>query len=202
MQHPCACDSGSQLEDLINYADDNYIGSEHEELETAIQCVITKTERIFDWLTNSGLKINDSKTQIRIFHRRNLVSKTIKIKNSLIQTQNTITILGMTFDSKLNWNEHIQSTIKSPNSTLYAIRMIKKYFNPEEVKTLLTSLYYSKLYYGAEIWHIPGLSRSLQNSLKLASANALKLCIPRTESFLTHTEIHKLADRCVNTGMQ
>ena len=36
--------------------------------------------------------------------------------------------------------------------------MIKKYFEPDEIRDLLTAIFCSKLYYGAEIWHIPGLS--------------------------------------------
>ena len=59
-------------------------------------------------------------------------------------------------------------------------------------------LYYSKLYYGSEIWHLPGLTLKLKKSLKLASANACKTCIPRENShLLTHTEIHSLAKRAL-----
>ena len=68
----------------------------------------------------------------------------------------------------------------------------------EEIRNLLTALYYSKLYYGSEIWHLPGLTLKLKKRINLASANACKTCIPRENShLLTHTEIHNLAKRAL-----
>jgi hypothetical protein len=52
------------LFDLINYADDNYIGDENKHLATAMLNVKMKTKGICDWLSNSGLKINEKQTEI------------------------------------------------------------------------------------------------------------------------------------------
>ena len=54
--------------------------------------------------------------------------------------------------------------------------MIRKYFNTEELKQLLTSNFFSKLYYGSEIWQIPKLNKNLKKQLFAASGNALKIC--------------------------
>ena len=59
----------------------------------------------------------------------------------------------------------------------------------------------SKLYYGAEVWHFPGLSRILHKKLKYASANALKLCTPGVTVYSTHTEIHQMAKRALPEKM-
>ena len=99
----------------------------------------------------------------------------------------------------MKWKEHVDKALSESNSSLYAIKMIRKYFSTEEVRNLLTALYYSKLYYGSEIWHLPGLTLNLKKSMKLASAHACKMCIPRENShLLTHTEIHNLAKRAVH----
>ena len=75
-------------------------------------------------------------------------------------------------------------------------------FSTEEIRNLLTALYFSKLYYGAEVWHLPGLALKLKKSIKLASANACKNCIPRENShLLTHTEIHNRAKRALPDDM-
>ena len=91
----------------------------------------------------------------------------------------------------------------------YTLKFSKKHFRDplsqfpdfNEIRTLLTSLYFSKLYYGSEIWHTFGLKLELQKNLKYASANALKLCIPRSDSYMTHTEIHRLARRALPDQM-
>ena len=76
------------------------------------------------------------------------------------------------------------------------IRSLNLYVT-QMIKTAVT-LYYSKLYYAAEVWHLPELTLNLKKSIKFASANALKLCLSRTNLHLaTHTEIHRLADRAM-----
>ena len=53
--------------------------------------------------------------------------------------------------------------------------IIKKYFTPDETRNMITAIFYSKLYYGAEVWHFKGLARTLHKELKYASANALRI---------------------------
>ncbi len=72
-------------------------------------------------------------------------------------------ILGIKFDENLKWADHIQHAIRESNKVLHGIRVIKKYFSHDERKDLLTSLYFLKLYYGAEIWHLPNLLLPLKN---------------------------------------
>ena len=55
----------------------------------------------------------------------------------------------------MKWNEQVSKAISEANSNRYGIKVIRKYFNPDEIKNLLTAIYYSKLYYGVEICHLP-----------------------------------------------
>ena len=71
----------------------------------------------------------------------------------------------------------------------------------EEKMTLLISLFYSKLYYGSEIWHIPGRTLTQNKKLKLASANALRSCNKTLTIYHTHTEIHLLSKRALPDQM-
>ena len=63
--------------------------------------------------------------------------------------------------------------------------------------TLLTSLFYSKLYYGSEVWHIPGRTVAQNKKLKLASANAIRSCDKTLTIFHSHTQIHSQANRAL-----
>ena len=104
-----------------------------------------------------------------MFHRRNLVQISFELDGTVITSKKTMNVLGVVFDSKMNWEDHVKKAISESISNLYAIRLIRKYFSTDEIKNLLTALYYSKLYYGAEIWHIPGLQLKLKKNIKLAS---------------------------------
>ena len=70
---------------------------------------------------------------------------------------------------------------------LYAIKRIAKFFTKEEQSTLITSLFYSKLYYGSEVWHLPKRTASQNKMLKHASANALRSITNEITIFHTHT---------------
>ena len=41
--------------------------------------------------------------------------------------------LGIIFDEKLKWNNHLAKAVGKANSALCCIRLIKYYFNPEEL---------------------------------------------------------------------
>ena len=75
------------------------------------------------------------------------------------------------------------------------------YFNSEELKGLLTSNYYSVLYYNSEIWHLPTLGPQHKQKLMSASANALKLCLSQLPLNTSHESIHRLAKRGTTTQM-
>ena len=67
--------------------------------------------------------------------------------------------------------------------------------------TLLTSLFYSKLYYGSEIWHILGRSMAQNRKLKLASANAIRACDKSLTIYNSRTQIHREAKRALPDQM-
>ena len=91
-------------------------------------------ELITKWLKDSGLKVNKAKTEMSLFHRSNIRIINISINNVIIKKHPQINVLGITFDSKLQWTEQISKTIKEANKNLQPIRIISKYFNPEELK--------------------------------------------------------------------
>ena len=160
-----------------------------------------KILRVSNWLTKSGLKINDQKTVICIFHRKEKATATMNLNNVEIKTSTQINILGLIFDSNLTWDLQYNKAVKEANQNLYAIKIISKYCTKEENMTLLTSLFYSKLYYGSEIWHLPGRSMTQNKKLKLASANALRSCDKNITLFHTHTQIHAIANRALPDQM-
>ena len=90
---------------------------------------------------------------------------TITLIGNIITLETMMNVLGVTFDSKLQWGAHISKTIKKANTALHVIRLIKNFFNPVELGTLLTANYYSILYYNAEIWLLPKLNKNLKSTL-------------------------------------
>ena len=70
-----------------------------------------------------------------------------------------------------------------------------KYFNPNEMRTLLDSKFYSILYYNAVIWLTPELNNSLKQSLLSISANALRSCVMFYSNEISFENIHKQCEK-------
>ena len=79
---------------------------------------------------------------------------------------------------------------------LFALRLLKKYFTPDEMKTLLDSKFYSILYYNAEIWLTPSISAAMKQSLMSVSANALRSCILLNCNEISFEMIHSVCHKC------
>ena len=147
------------------------------------------------WLRDSGLKVNEEKTEMCLFHRYDHHPITIVLNGKQIMSSNRMNVLGVTFDSKLQWGDHISSTVKKANTALHAIRLIKPYFTPTELRSLITSNFYSILFYNAEIWLLPKLNKILKSTLLSASANALKICTPYYDYTMSYDLLHTINER-------
>jgi hypothetical protein len=185
------------LEKLTTFADDNYVIGYHKEKDWALRELGEKLERIVKWLKDSGLKVNEKKTEVCVFHRNKNTDGTLRIDNTTIPSKLEMNVLGLTFDSRLNWDPQVSRAIKGANNSLQAIKMIKKYFKTSEIIQLLTSNFYSKLYYGSEIWHLPTLNSNCKKLLLSASANALKLCNAIYDPNISYVDLHKLHKRAL-----
>ena len=56
-----------------------------------------------------------------------------------ITSKKTINVLGITFDSKLQWLNQASKAISNSKRALHGIKLLKKYLTKEETKMLLTS---------------------------------------------------------------
>ena len=109
--------------------------------------------------------------------------------------------MGVFFYSKLNWSSHIEKTINKCKKTLQAIKLISKFFTIDEKINIVTSLFYSKLYYGAEVWLIPSLKFKLKNKLLSISTKALRLAAEDYYNTFSPCEIHIMFKRFTPTQM-
>ena len=76
-----------------------------------------------------------------------------------------------------------------------AIRLIRKFFTKRELLSLITSNFYSILYYNSEIWHLPTLKATLKQSLLSASAKALRVCNKSNDYYVSFNNVHAACDR-------
>ena len=99
---------------------------------------------------------------------------------------------------KLTWSLHIAKTINKANITLHAIRHIKKYFTSSEIQQIITSNFFSVLYYNSEIWQLPPLKHELKQQVLSASARALKVFQINPDLMLFFESVHHSCKRATH----
>ena len=192
-----------ELFEMEMYADDSYSINHSKNFQTAKIRTEQSLSRIIKWLTESGLVVNKSKTEITVFHRKEIRKTNFIIDNEEIISKESMNVLGVTFDSRLTWEHQVNKTINKSKNTLFAIAMIKKYFTHDELKLMLTTLFYSRFYYASEIWHTPFLKEVLKDKMLSASSQALRKVFfttinTRTAPFtniISNIQVHKTLKR-------
>jgi uncharacterized protein YkuJ len=187
-----------EKEDVMSYADDNYLIRGNKIKEVALQRLQFQVQKVQKWLTGSGLKVNVEKTEIVIFHKKDTATTSIKLNEVEIHTKKQMSVLGVIFDSKLEWSLQTENSARKARSALQGLRIINKYFTTPERLVLITAFFYSRLYYGSQVWLIPSLKASLKSKLFSASGAALRL-LDRDMSFRA---LHKKYNRATPSQFQ
>ena len=107
----------------------------------------------------------------------------------------SINVLGVLFDSKLTWSDHVATTLLKTNKALCAIKLIRKFFTTKELVQIATATVYSILYYNSKIWHLQSLKQSLKQRILSSSASVLKACMKYNSRMISFERIHSKKNR-------
>jgi hypothetical protein len=106
------------METFLSYADKTFIPKLKHSLQNLIKNIEKSLEEITKWLKDSGLKVNQGKTEICLFSKRNIAQVRIKFNGTTIESKKSKKVLGVVFDLKLN---HILYAVNCANQALNAI---------------------------------------------------------------------------------
>ena len=108
--------------------------------------------------------MNEAWTELCLFHKKDQPTMQMAFNNQVLNSKKQMNVLGVAFDSKLSWQPHVANAIAKSKIALHAIHLIRKHFKEAELLQLITSNYYSILYYNSEIWHLPSNSHNLKST--------------------------------------
>ena len=134
---------------------------------------------VHQWLIAHKLCLNIEKTQFIIIGLPKQFKKFENVKisynNKLIKQSTTIKLLGVTLDSKLNWNKHISNLIIRCKTSLRAFMRSTRYMDIDTKKMLYNAVIAARLNYADVIWGNCGTSYSnkLQTIQNIAARNIL-----------------------------
>ena len=127
---------------LYSYADDITTLSLHNDIQIAQDQLQPYLEKIHKWTIDNNLKLNADKSSSTLFTLHpNEYNKTLNlhINNTLIPTVQHPKILGLTFDPKLTYNQHIDNTKEKATKTTKLLKTLTSTTWGKQKETIVTT---------------------------------------------------------------
>ena len=116
------------------------------------------------------MKVNTDKSHLLLSGNTKLISN---IDNNLIESEKQPVLLGITIDSSLSFEEHINNLCKKASQKLNAPARIFRYMDIQKCRTLMKSFITSQFGYCPLIWMFH--SRGLNNKINSIHERALRI---------------------------
>ena len=130
--------------EIVSYADDNTPYSYKEKLEDVLISLEDSTNELFKWFANNSLKPNAEKCHL-LTNSNKPVS--VKIGESSIYNSNNQNPLGITLDSNLTFESHINQLCKKAGQKLSALPRLSPYMSFPQRRLLMNALFKSQFSY-------------------------------------------------------
>jgi hypothetical protein len=133
---------------------------------------------IVKWAVKEGLNISPHKTAIVPFTNRTELEGLglLILHGKELKMLDKVKYLGVTLDSKLNWNQHLQKIIRKTQATFALVRCTcgrKWGLRPSMVYWFYTRVIRPFISYGALVWWLKVIQKNHQNSTRQNSKNGL-----------------------------
>ena len=141
---------------LVNYADDNHLCNSNKNLDVLQKELESDCARAVQWFTENQTTANSGKFQSILLSRHNIETFNINIGDHIISRNNTLKILGITLDEKLNFNEHIRNICQTSSRQINALRRISKFLNQQCREKVYKSFINANFGYCPLVWMLCG----------------------------------------------
>ena len=139
----------------ILFADDTNVFVNGRNLHEIINTMNSELKKVVEWLSANKLSLNVKKTHYMVFSSRRQIANNangLYINNTRIDKEEFSKFLGVTIDSKLNWEKHISNVKGKVARGLGIINRARRSLDISSLETLYYSMVYPHLSYCIEVW--------------------------------------------------
>ena len=146
-----------KLSDLFNFADDNSISATADNTDHLLLTLKHESELAVKWFKDNQMIVNPDKFQAMVLQNsrnsKNYEHVKLEIGSTKIEIKNTVKLLGITIDNKLNFEEHISELCKKASMQFNVISRLHKFKSKEQKEALVNSFIFSNFNYCPLVWH-------------------------------------------------
>jgi hypothetical protein len=145
---PCRNDVG-----IVKYADDvTVIVPVHKNDPDDLMSVTSEVEHFKSWCSNNQMIINERKTKVLNIN----LSRTPIRPVPVFENVSYVKILGLFFNCKLTWSNHMDYVISIVSKRLYILRVLRSLFSHDQLVCVFNSIIRSVLEYASPVFLNPG----------------------------------------------
>ena len=130
--------------DIANYVDDSTPCNADKNVEFVVNNLEHSSSILFKWLNDNYMKINIGKSYLL---RSGNVRATAKIDNNYIESEKEQVLLGITIDSNLTFENHINNICKKASQKLNVLARVAPYVNMQKRRIIMKSFVTSQFRY-------------------------------------------------------
>ena len=156
--------------DFANYTDDNtpfVFGNNPIEV---LKCLEDESDTLFEWFSNNQMKANPGKCHLLT---SSMTPTSINIKGYVINNKLCEKLLGVTIDSKLSFNAHLDKILTKARQKVNVLARIAPYMNIPKRKLIMNSFFTSQFNYCPLVWMCH--SRSMNSRINRLHETCLRI---------------------------
>ena len=162
---------------IANYADDNTAYATAENINGLLTILQEETTEVLKWFQINEMKPNDDKCHLFVGNQNNV---NITLGSEVVESENSITLLGINIDNRLNFENHVLGLIRKGNQKLHALARISKYMDHAKLRILMKTFIESQFNYCPLVWMFH--SRTVNNKINKLHERALRLVYKNVDS--------------------
>ena len=165
---------------VCKFADDNTIYACGKNLDSVISNIEKDMKIAIDWYQDNKMVANPEKFQLMFLDLKDDSKLCIDINGNVVQMTDSVKLLGITFDSKLNFKPHVQSICKKTSNKVRAFSRIAPNLDYEKRTILYNSFILPNFNYCPLIWMFCG--KSSNDDVERLHKRALRVLLDDYES--------------------
>ena len=148
---------------MYNYADDNTLAFFSKSLPDLVNVLENEADSALSWLEQNEMIANPNKFHALFVKKgqTNTCGINLDFQGHSIKSEETVKLLGVTLDYKLNFDPHISNLCKKAAAQLNVLKRLKSFIGFAEKDVLVQSFVYSNFNYFPLVWYFSS-SKSLQ----------------------------------------
>ena len=166
---------------IFNYADDNTVTYSDKSLETTKEVLVDESIICIDWFKNNKMQANPDKFQAIMLGLQGFLNcKSLNLNGIEIKCEDSVKLLGVTFDYMLNFDIHISDICKKAARQINVLLRLSKYLSTETKILIYKSFIRSNFNYCPLVWHF--CSKTSTVKMEKLQYRALRLVFNDFES--------------------